>query len=92
MSRRCQRLRTNQAGEESYLGLEIPVEDVLVVHVLQGERDLHKVVQHLVLRQRLAALLASIKQLLQVATIRVAHHDAQLPSVHEVIHEPGCTP
>eukprot|EP00966_Prymnesium_polylepis_P102403 2372298-Prymnesium_polylepis.2 len=61
--------------EEEVLRLEVTVQHALCVHVLHGEAELDKVVEHLALGQQLAV--ARLEQAVQIAALGVVHHDVE---------------
>jgi len=71
--------------EEDVLSLEVPVEDLAVVDVLDGKRDLHEPVQDLAFGEACADLLLLGDLLEHVAAVGLIHHDAQTALVHETL-------
>eukprot|EP00966_Prymnesium_polylepis_P095758 2218915-Prymnesium_polylepis.1 len=62
-------------GEEDVLRLEVAVQDLALVHVVDGCGELLKVVEQLLLAQRARLRLVLLEQRAQVAAVRVIHHD-----------------
>lgn len=71
------------AVKEYVLRLQVPVQYLAVVDVLDGQRDLHEPVQDGVLGEALPVRLLLGDHLEHVAAVRLVHHDAQAPLVHE---------
>mmetsp|Transcript_83697 Transcript_83697/g.231974 ORF Transcript_83697/g.231974 Transcript_83697/m.231974 type:complete len:341 (-) Transcript_83697:71-1093(-) len=69
--------QTVRRGEEKVLALEIPMQDVLVMHVLQRQGDLSKPPEDLPLAQGLARLAGAVDPLVEVAPVREVHHYGQ---------------
>ena len=67
------------AREEDVLRLEVAVDDLAVVHVLDGQADLREPGQDLLLGERMAVGLGREDALAEVAALRVAHHDVEVP-------------
>ena len=55
------------------------MQNLPVVDVLEAEADLHEVVQHALLWQRVLLRAVAIEHLMHVAVGAVLHHDAELP-------------
>lgn len=66
-----------RACQEYILALDVSVQDLAVVHMLQTEADLSEPVQDLRFSEEAAAL--RLDHLLEIAPVRVVHHDTELP-------------
>lgn len=64
------------AQQEDVLRLDVPVQHLVLVHVVDGQRDLHEPVQDLVLLDE--GSLACCQPGSEVAAVAKRHHDAQV--------------
>mmetsp|Transcript_129152 Transcript_129152/g.294758 ORF Transcript_129152/g.294758 Transcript_129152/m.294758 type:complete len:208 (-) Transcript_129152:90-713(-) len=69
----------SRTTEENILCLQIPVQDVSVVHVLECQTDLGEPAEDLALGKKASRLLPLLDALVQIASIRKVHHYEKLP-------------
>ena len=76
------------AVEEHVLGLEVPVQDLVVVDVFEAQRDLHEPLEDDRLLEKLVLLSAGFDDREQVALLAVVHDDAEVPAAS--LEATGC--
>mmetsp|Transcript_27864 Transcript_27864/g.66198 ORF Transcript_27864/g.66198 Transcript_27864/m.66198 type:complete len:241 (-) Transcript_27864:369-1091(-) len=74
-------LQDPSLGDEHVLGLEVPVQDLPVVHMLQPKEELHCPVQDLLLWEKRA--FPPLQRLVEVAFRAVVHDDAKYAPLKE---------
>mmetsp|Transcript_19835 Transcript_19835/g.50420 ORF Transcript_19835/g.50420 Transcript_19835/m.50420 type:complete len:233 (-) Transcript_19835:56-754(-) len=75
-------------GEEHVLGLQVPVEDALVVDVLEGDQGLGRPLQDLGFTQPLPRPARALHDPEQIPPLRILHHDVQHVLLREALTEP----
>lgn len=70
-------------SDEDVVGLEVAVQDLLLVDVLEAQRQLDEPLEHLRLPQRTPLRAPPLQVLLQVAPLSVLHNDADRLALHK---------